>query len=117
MAAYFTVNTTKLNRPRNYTTSRDVTGREAARYLSKYVTKGFVSSERIPGLHRYEVAEGFQPRGMRLIGRTSGEVLGKAIALMGGTPGAQWWSQNAPAWEGPPAYWFSWDRSPAVLPS
>jgi len=25
MAAYFTVNTTKLNRPRNYTTSRDVT--------------------------------------------------------------------------------------------
>ncbi|WP_220454484.1 rolling circle replication-associated protein [Nocardioides immobilis] len=92
-------------------------GREAARYLSKYVTKGFASGDRALGLHRYEVAEGFQPKGVRLIGRTSGEVLGKAVALMGGAPGAQWWSQNAPAWEGPPAYWFSWDRSPAVVAS
>ena len=81
--------------------------------MYKYVTKAFDSVERTSGLHRYEVAEGFQPRGLRLFGRSSQEVLAKAAAVMGGAPGAQWWSRDAPRWEGPPAYWFAWDR-PAV---
>lgn len=34
--------------------------RRAAGYLSKYVGKSF-DAARVPGLHRYEVAEGFQP--------------------------------------------------------
>ncbi len=34
--------------------------RQAARYLSKYVGKAF-DERRVPGLHRYDVAQGFQP--------------------------------------------------------
>src|SRR4051794_37289264 len=39
--------------------------RMAARYLSKYVRKSF-DARRIPGLHRYEVAQGFQPESVRV---------------------------------------------------
>ncbi|WP_296607451.1 hypothetical protein [Nocardioides sp.] len=89
-------------------------GRSTARYLSKYVTKAFSSVDRASGLHRYEVGQGFQPRGLRLHGRSGHEALAKAVAVMGGAPAAEWWSRDAPAWEGPPAYWFSWDHARAV---
>ncbi len=46
--------------------------RRAAGYLSKYVTKAF--DAHVPGLHRYEVAQGFKPRVTRLEGRSSAEV-------------------------------------------
>ncbi|MDQ3610678.1 MAG: hypothetical protein M4D85_03550 [Actinomycetota bacterium] len=42
--------------------------RRAAGYLSKYVSKTFGTDLR--GLHRYEVAHGFQPAVTRLAGRT-----------------------------------------------
>ncbi len=35
--------------------------RKAAGYLSKYVGKAFDENGRIPGLHRYEIAQGFEP--------------------------------------------------------
>ena len=87
--------------------------RAAARYLSKYVSKSFDTApgrERPAGLHRYEVAEGFQPRAVRLAGSSPGEVLSKASAVMGTLPSTLWWSGDAPTWEGPPAYWFAWDQ-------
>lgn len=93
--------------------------RAAARYLSKYVSKSFDATpgrERPAGLHRYEVAEGFQPPGLRLCGRSAGEVLAQASEVMGDRPSALWWSNDAPRWEGPPAYWFAWDQA-QLLPA
>jgi hypothetical protein len=84
--------------------------RQAARYLSKYVSKSFDSDEssRALRLRRYSVAEGFQPQVMRLSGRWSGEVLGKANAVMAAEPSASWSSLDVEAWPGPPAVWFQW---------
>ncbi|MGY2065567.1 hypothetical protein ACI79T_08615 [Blastococcus sp. SYSU DS0619] len=81
--------------------------RIAARYLSKYVRKGF-DARRIPGLHRYEVAQRFQPETVRLRGRTFEDVMGQAVAAMGGDPDEVWTSDQSLAWQGPPALWAMW---------
>lgn len=81
--------------------------RQAARYLSKYVGKAF-DARRVPGLHRYEVAQGFQPHSVRLYGRTAEEVLSVASEQMGDAPTYQWSSADALDWQGPPAVWASW---------
>lgn len=86
--------------------------RRAAGYLSKYVTKAFADTEaeRAQGLHRYEVAQGFQPPVMRLSGISSREVLEQAVEVMGGVlPAISWSSADAEGWQGPPAVWFAWD--------
>ncbi|WP_343907288.1 rolling circle replication-associated protein [Nocardioides aquiterrae] len=86
--------------------------RRAAGYLSKYVTKAFADTEaeRSLGLHRYEVAQGFQPPVVRLTGRSSREVLYQAVERMGGAlPAISWSSADAEDWQGPPAVWFAWD--------
>ena len=85
--------------------------RRAAAYLSKYVTKAFDADEtsRARRLHRYDVAQGFQPRVVRLRGRWSGEVQGQANDIMRATPTRAWSSADAEGWQGPPAVWFSWD--------
>jgi hypothetical protein len=88
-------------------TARDE-ARVAARYVSKYVRKDF-DGRRIPGLHRYEVAEGFQPTAMRLHGRTRAEVLAQAAEVMGADPVHVWTSQETLGWQGPPAVWAMWD--------
>ena len=74
--------------------------RQAARYLAKYVSKN-VADERVPRLHRYEVAQGFQPRagaaegrlgrgrdraGVRADGRRA--ATGVALVAAGGVAGA-----------------------------
>jgi hypothetical protein len=82
--------------------------RRAAGYLSKYIGKGFLD-ESPPGLHRYEVAQGFEPKAVRVTGRHLGEVLGRAAALMGSDAAYVWQSQVAEGWKGPPAVWASWD--------
>ncbi|GAA0989184.1 hypothetical protein ENKNEFLB_03194 [Nocardioides aquaticus] len=84
--------------------------RVAAGYLSKYVTKTFGSdsAERLLGLHRYEVAQGFQPPVIRLSGRTSYEALAKAVEIMGFAPSVSWSSDEAEEWKAPPAVWFAW---------
>jgi len=89
-------------------------GRASARYLSKYVTKDFVGGAHVPGLHRYEVAEGFQPAHRRFSGNSAEEVIAKAVAVMGGQPSARWTSNESVGWEGPPALWFSWDQALAA---
>ena len=83
--------------------------RRAARYVSKYVTKSVDRQDRA-GLHRYDVAEGFQPRGVQLRGTSPQDVIDQARSVMGGAPAYSWSSSEALGWQGPPALWLSWDR-------
>jgi hypothetical protein len=52
--------------------------RLAARYLSKYVGKGLDDERRRGGLHRYEVAQGYQPERVVCAGSTENEVIAQA---------------------------------------
>lgn len=81
--------------------------RVAARYLSKYVGKSF-EQERMPGLHRYEVAQGFQPEPVLVKGRSADAALHAACAVMGRFPDRVWRSEDSEDWEGPPAVWAQW---------
>lgn len=86
--------------------------RRAAGYLAKYVAKSFAdaSVERDLALHRYDVAQGFQPTKVRFSGSTSEEVLGKASETLGDAPTTVWSSNEADDWQGPPAVWAQWGR-------
>ena len=81
----------------------------AARYLCKYVGKEFEDERRQSGLHRYEVAQGFQPERITLTGRTDDDVLGQAAERMGAAPATLWRSSDVEGWHGPPAIWMAWD--------
>ncbi|GII24518.1 hypothetical protein Pme01_41150 [Planosporangium mesophilum] len=82
--------------------------RLAARYLSKYVTKSFADADRPAGLHRYEVAQGFQPKAVRLTGHSADHVLGQASAGFGAAPVLRWSSADLSDWRGAPAIWAQW---------
>lgn len=85
--------------------------RRAAGYLSKYVAKTFADPDaRVLGLHRYDVAQGFQPESVALSGSTVDEVLDQASAVLGGAPVTRWSSSEAEDWQGPPAIWAQWGR-------
>ena len=81
--------------------------RQAARYLAKYVSKN-VGDERVPRLHRYEVAQGFQPEPVPLRGISDVDVIGQASELMGREPQQVWRSSQQEGWQAPPAYWCAW---------
>lgn len=81
----------------------------AARYLCKYVGKEFEDERRQSGLHRYEVAQGFQPERVTLTGRTDDDVLCQASERMGAAPATLWRSAGVEGWHGPPAIWMTWD--------
>lgn len=81
--------------------------RIAGRYLGKYAGKDF-NRERLKGLHRYEVAQGFQPVAQLVEGRTRDEALAAACDLQGGHPRRVWDSSESEDWQGPPAVWASW---------
>jgi hypothetical protein len=81
--------------------------RLAARYLSKYVGKDLGAGAEA-GLHRYDVGQGFQPRVRRLRGRTLGDVLDQAAAVMGGPPVEVWDSADDPSWDRAHAVWARW---------
>ncbi|MBA3877464.1 MAG: hypothetical protein C0498_11140 [Anaerolinea sp.] len=81
--------------------------RLAARYLAKYVGKDLGTGEP-GGLHRYEVAQGFQPKRVTLDGATADEVLGWAASVIGAAPEYVWRSRDEEDWAGPPAVWASW---------
>jgi hypothetical protein len=83
--------------------------RLAARYLCKYVGKDFEDERRRAGLHRYEVAQGFQPERTMLTGRTDHEVVKRASLHMGGSPSSVWRSSAVDGWHGPPALWVAWN--------
>lgn len=86
--------------------------RKAAGYLSKYVSKTFSEDgdgvQRPKGMHRFDVAQGFKPRAMRLQGATAEAVVDEASELMGGQPAFSWSSDQVPEWQGPPAIWVQW---------
>jgi hypothetical protein len=82
--------------------------RKAAGYLSKYVTKSFADSGRPAGLHRFDVAQGFQPRAVRLVGRSADDVIGQASQQIGADPVLRWSSADVPDWQGGPAIWAQW---------
>ena len=84
--------------------------RVAARYLSKTVTKSFIDpATRATGMHLYDLAQGFQPEVTRLYGRSPGEVIGQASAMLGAQPAVRWNSDEVDPWVGPPAIWAQWD--------
>ena len=80
--------------------------RAAGRYLGKYVAKALGGSG--GGLHRYEVAQGFQPETRRLVGPTMSGVLAQASSAMGSEPEKVWDSASVEDWRGPHAVWASW---------
>lgn len=83
--------------------------RKAAGYLSKYVGKTFDEEGRIPGLNRYDVAQGFQPVKTEVWGRTREEAVREACRLMGGdVPERVWTSDEVDGWKAPPAVWVQW---------
>lgn len=85
--------------------------RVAAGYLSKYVGKSIdaeVNGKRPFGLHRYEVAQGFQPVPQRLSARTALGVFDEACQIMGGRPSVIWDSADLDHWQAAPAVWFQW---------
>lgn len=83
--------------------------RQAARYLAKYVRKG-LADDRIAGLHRYECAQGFQPKVERIEARSCHAAIGEASDRMGRWPDLIWRSRHAERWYGPPALWASWNQ-------
>ena len=82
--------------------------RLAARYLSKYLAKGLGEGGQPPGLHRYEVAQGFQPASVIVLGDTKAAVLAEAARRMGADPVDVWESSGQPDWAGPPAVLATW---------
>jgi hypothetical protein len=83
--------------------------RLAARYLARYVGSQLDDERRRLGLHRYEVAQGFQPVEVKLHGRTVDEVIEQASEQLGAKPARVWRSDEAKeGWHGPPACWAQW---------
>jgi hypothetical protein len=82
--------------------------RQAARYLAKYLRKD-LDAPRTLGLHRYECAQGFQPRVEQIVARSSPAALEEASERMGSWPNILWRSRDADRWYGPPAIWAAWD--------
>jgi len=83
--------------------------RTAGAYLAKYVGKDVgVGVER--GLHRYEVAQGFQPPALEFAGLSADAVLTTAAEYMGGEPDVVW-RPNEHEWSGPPVLWARWPRA------
>jgi hypothetical protein len=82
--------------------------RLAARYLAKYVGKDLAAGGQPSGLHRYEVAQGFQPRVVQIDGTSADEVIGWADTYMGAPAERVWHSRDEKRWDGPPAVWASW---------
>jgi hypothetical protein len=81
--------------------------RRAAGYLAKYASKS-LDDDPTRGLHRYEVAQGFQPRVVSFQGESEAEVVGAASEVMGGAPVLVWRSATVEGWRAAPAYWCAW---------
>ena len=83
--------------------------RLAARYLAGYASRDLDDERQPPGLHRYEVAQGFQPEKILVYGVSAEDVIERASGLMGARPGQVWFSWTVEGWHGPPACWAQWD--------
>jgi hypothetical protein len=82
--------------------------RLAARYLARYVGRDLDDARRLAGLHRYEVAQGFQPAKIECYGSSAEAVIERASGYMGSAPERVWLSSSVEGWRGPPACWAQW---------
>ena len=69
--------------------------RIAARYIAKYMNKDF-EEKRVMGLHRYDLAQGFQPQKVTVPGPSLPEAYRRACELMGGPTS---WFSKSDEWE------------------
>jgi hypothetical protein len=83
--------------------------RLAARYLAGYAGRDLADERRPPGLHRYEVAQGFQPKKILCYGDSADAAIERASRVMDSRPGRVWVSSREEGWHGPPACWAQWD--------
>jgi hypothetical protein len=83
--------------------------RLAARYLAGYAGRDLSDERRPPGLHRYEVGQGFQPQKVLCYGASAEDAIERASRVMGSRPGRVWQSSREEGWHGPPACWAQWD--------
>ena len=79
--------------------------RKAAGYLCKYIGKGLDDERLRAGLHRYEVAQGFQPERIHIYGSTDDDAIARASEYMARAPETIWRSSSVEGWRGPPACW------------
>jgi hypothetical protein len=82
--------------------------RLAARYLARYVGRDLEDGRRLAGLHRYEVAQGFQPAKIECYGPSAEEAIASASRYLGAAPERVWLSSSVEGWRGPPACWAQW---------
>jgi hypothetical protein len=83
--------------------------RLAARYLAGYAGRDLGDERRPAGLHRYEVAQGFQPDKILCYGESAEDVIERASGVMGSAAVRVWLSSSVEGWRGPPACWAQWD--------
>ena len=83
--------------------------RLAARYLARYVGRDLEETRRLAGLHRYEVAQGFQPAKIECYGGSAEDAIERASGYMGSKPERVWLSSSVEGWRGPPACWAQWN--------
>jgi hypothetical protein len=81
--------------------------RVAAKYASKYVAKDV---ESLGGLHRYEVAQGFQPERFPLGAKSDDEARDLLVRdwFSGEEPEVSWRSADKAEHIGPPMLWYQW---------
>jgi len=79
--------------------------RVAAAYLGKYVAKAFEANG---GLHRYEVAQGFQPERWRFFAETKEDAVNLCVDLRHGAMPTFRASDEWEGWQGPPTLWMQW---------
>jgi hypothetical protein len=72
------------------------------------VAKEFADGDRPVGSHRFDVAQGFRPVSVRVVGSTVEQVIDRASERMGKRPGVIWRSVGMAEWCGPPAVWMQW---------
>jgi len=84
--------------------------RHAARYLSKYLSKDVGGPHKNASWqHRYDVAQGFEPRSVRVDAWSRGEAIGHAIEVMGGeAPTSMWTSDESDGWTAAPRMTLQW---------
>jgi len=82
--------------------------RVSGRYLAKYAAKA-LDEKRAAGLHRYEVAQHFQPESIECYGPTASAAIAVAARHMGRKPATVWQSASVEGWGAPPACWAAWN--------